>query len=289
MSRHVVLTVAGTGSDLWNTAPPQPAGIGSNLAANQPDRYFWQPVGDFPAATFPMGPSVTMGVQSLIYLTTGETYPGFQITPGQTYGENSLVLIGYSQGAMVIAQFVQWCYQFNRMDILSRIVCVAVLGNPQRPEGFASGNEFAGWPIPGVKDGSQTGGIAQGTNSDGPVNLTLEQVQPRLSTPVTHFWGDFVNTNNPDVGATELYANAPQNGVGSVEQTIFNAVQNLTPLAAWDVFMDLDAPINTFDAIINGFQFLAATGNADHYTYDPTPIYNFVALAGSQTEPFGPI
>ncbi|MEZ0366826.1 GH25 family lysozyme [Mycobacterium sp. pUA109] len=286
-AKHVLLTVSGTGTNMWDTSSPQPAMVGSQLAAAQPDRYFWQPVGDYPAATFPMGPSVTAGVQSLIYLTTGETYPGFNITPGTTYGDNSLILLGYSQGAMVVCQFIQWCYQFNRTDILQRIVAVAVWGNPQRLEGYASGNEFAGWPMPGQIDGSDTGGIAQGTNSNGPVNMTAEQMQPHLPNPVTHFWGDFVNTNDADKGATELYANCPQNGVGSVEQTIFNAVQNLDLTTALSVVANLAHPMNTVDAILNGFEFLAATGNADHYTYDTTPIYNFVALAGSQTEPFG--
>lgn len=288
MSRHVVLTVAGTGSDLFNTAAPQPAQVGSQLAADHPDRYFWQPVGDYPAATFPMGPSVTAGVQSLIYLTTGETYEGFNITPGPTYRDNSLILMGYSQGAMVVCQFIQWCHQWNRMDILSRIVAVCVWGNPQRLEGWASGNQFAGWPMPGQIDGSPTGGIAQGVNATGVVNMTLEQMQPQLPHPVTHFWGDFVNTNNPDHGNTELYANAPQNGVGSVEQTIFNLVQNFDLATVWAVIQCIGHPLEDVEAIINGFEFLAATGNADHYTYDTTPIYNFAALAGSQTEPFGP-
>lgn len=288
MSHHVVLTVSGTSASMWDTTSPQPALVGSTLAANEPDRYYWQPVGDYPAATFPMGPSVTAGVQSLIYLTTGETYEGFNITPGNTYGSNSLILTGYSQGAMVVCQFIQWCYQFNRMDILSRIVAVAVWGNPQRLEGWASGNQFAGWPMPGEIDGSPTGGIAQATNATGVVNMTLEQMQPRLPHPVTHFWGDFVNTNDPDHGQTELYANCPQNGVGSVEQTIFNLVQNFTLETAWAVVECLGTPIEDVEAIMNGFEFLAAQGNSDHYTYDTTPIYNFLALAGSQTAPFGP-
>lgn len=289
MSKHVLLTVSGTGTNMWDTTSPQPALVGSTLAAAQPDRYLWQPVGDYPAATFPMEPSITMGVQSLIYLTTGETYPGFNITPGQTYGDNSLILIGYSQGACVVVQFIQWCYEFNRMDILSRIVCVAVLGNPQRLEGFASGNQFAGWPLPAAIDGSPTGGIAQTENRNGPVNITADQMQPQLSTPVTHFWGDFVNTNDKDVGRTELYANAPQNGVGSIEQSIFNLVLNFDLATAWGLVQDLGHPLPDVLAIFNGFLFLAAGGAADHYSYDTTPIYNFVALAGSQTEPFGPI
>lgn len=289
MSRHIVLTVSGTGTNMWDTTSPQPALVGQTLQQNHPDRYLWQPVGDYPAATFPMGPSVTQGVQSLIYLTTGETYAGFNVTPGQTYADNSLELLGYSQGAMVVCQFIQWCWQFSRYDILKRIVSVAVWGNPQRLEGWASGNEFAGWPTPGDTDSSVTGGIAQGTNSNGPVNMTLQQMQPQLETPVTHYWGDFVNTNTSDDGGTELYANAPQNGAGSVEQTIFNVVQNFTLEDGLAVLEDIAEPWNDVLAILNGFKFLIAQGNADHYTYDTEPIYNFLALAGSQTEPFGPI
>jgi hypothetical protein len=289
MSHHIVFSVAGTGSDLFNTAAPQPAAVGSQLEADHPDLFKWQPVGDYPAATFPMGPSVTQGVQSLIYLITGETYPGFQVTPGPTYRGNSIMLLGYSQGAMVVCQFVQWCYQFNRMDILSRLVAVAVWGNPQRLAGWASGNQFAGWPMPGKIDGSVTGGIAQGVNADGPVNMTLSQMRPRLATPVTHFWCDLVNTNSADTGATELYANCPQGGAGAVEQTIFNIVQAFTLADAMAFLGNFVQPVADVEAIINGFEFLGAGGNADHYTYDTAPAYNFLSLAGRATPPFGPV
>jgi hypothetical protein len=290
MSHHIVLTVAGTGSDMFNTASPQPALVGSQLAANEPDTYFWQPVGDYPAATFPMQPSVNDGVNSLVYLTTGTTVPGDTNTtvPGPNYPENSLMLVGYSQGALVVCQFIQWCYANGRMDILERIVAVAVWGNPQRLAGFASGNEFAGWPMPTTTDGTVTGGIAQTVNVNGPANITMEMMQPQLKTPVTHFWGDFVNTNTPDGGKTELYANAPQGAVGMVEQSIFNAVENLDGATAFGVLQDLDNLPATAEGIFNGFEFLAALGNADHYTYNTEPMYNFLALAGSETAPFGP-
>jgi hypothetical protein len=288
MPQHIVLTVSGTGTNMFDTTPPQPALVGQQLAENEPDIFFWQPVGDYPAATIPMDPSVVMGVQSLIYLTTGEIYPGFNITPGPFYRYNSLVLDGYSQGAMVVCQFIQWCWKYNRMDILSRIVAVVVEGNPQRLAGFASGNEFAGWPMPPDKNGGPSGGIAQAVNPNGACNMTLAQMQCQLpnAAEVTHFWGDFANTNNPDQGATELYAIAPQNGVGSIEQTVFNAVQNLDGPSILGVMGDLMHPIEDIQAIVNGFQFLAAGANADHYSYDITPMYNFISLAGHQTMPF---
>jgi Cutinase len=275
---------------MWDTTSPQPALVGSELAQNLPGTYFWQPVGDYPAATFPMQPSVNDGVNSLIYLTTGVPIPGSNTTvPGPNYPENSLMLLGYSQGALVVCQFVQWCWANNRHDILERIVAVAVWGNPQRLSGFASGNEFAGWPMPGLVDGAPTGGIAQGVNANGPVNMTMAQMQPQLKTPVTHYWGDFVNTNTADQGATELYANCPQNETGVVEQSIFNAVETFDFMTVEGVIADLELPlINVGEAIINGFEFLGAQGNADHYTYDVVPIYNFLALAGSETAPFGP-
>jgi Cutinase len=288
MSRHILLTVAGTAATMFDTTSPQPALVGSTLATNFPETYFWQPVGDYPAATFPMQPSVNDGVNSLIYLTTGEIVSGASITPGQNYPENSLILLGYSQGALVVCQFVQWCWANNRMDILERIVAVAVWGNPQRLQGFASGNEFAGWPLPGDVDGVPTCGIAQTVNANGPSNMTMAQMQPQIKTPVTHYWGDFVNTNTPDLGATELYANAPSGDVGLVEQSIFNAVENLDGATAVGVLEQLEHPLAIGEAIINGFKFLGAEGNADHYTYDTTPMYNFLALAGSQTAPFGP-
>jgi Cutinase len=289
MSRHVILTVAGTGSDMFNTASPQPALVGSNMAAADPENYFWQPVGDYPAATFPMQPSVTDGVNSLIYLTTGTTVPGDTNTtvPGPNYPQNGLILMGYSQGALVVCQFIQWCWANNRIDILERIVAVVVWGNPQRLEGFASGNEFAGWPMPADRDGVPTCGIAQTVNVNGPANMTMEQMQP-ISKTVTHYWADFVNTNTPDLGETELYANAPSGGVGSVEQSIFNAVETFDLPTVMGVLADLDMLGDIGLAIINGFEFLGAGGAADHYTYDVTPMQTFATLAGSETPPFGP-
>jgi hypothetical protein len=48
----------------------------------------------------------------------------------------------------------------------------------------------------------------------------------------------------------------------------------------------VDEIISITEAIVNGGMFLAAGPNAAHYTYDTTPIYNFIAMAGQATPPF---
>jgi hypothetical protein len=304
MSHHIVFTVSGTGTNMWDTTSPQPALVGSSLATNQPDTYSWQPVGDYPAATFPMGDSVTDGINSLIYMTTGVPVEGSNTTvPGPTYTGNSFILLGYSQGAIVVCGFVQWCFANNRMDVLQRLVAVGVWGNPCRLPGFASGNEFAGWPLPADVDGYITGGIS-GPGSNGPGCMTAAQVQPQLLTPVTHYWGDFVNT----VGdGNDLYADCPTGPSpvtltgealpGSIETVVYDLVQSiggsdLAPiLQALERIIGADQipeAIAAAQAILNGGMFLVAGANAAHYTYNTVPIYDFIALAGSETAPWGP-
>lgn len=308
MSRHILLTASGTGVDMWNTITPQPALIASNLATAQPDLFFWQPVGDYPASVFPMGPSVQDGIDSLIYLTTGVPVAGSNTTvPGPTYTENSLILAGYSQGASVVCGFIQWLFANNRTDVLQRIVAVAVWGNPMRLPGFASGNEFAGWPLPADVDGFVTGGISgPGTahSGAGAGCMTAEQVKPQLLTPVKHYWGDFVNTIGQ---GNDLYADCPTGPSpvtldgealpGSAETLIYEIVQNigvedfpelelqLTRLLGTDQLPEI---LGVAEAVINGGMFLVAGPSAAHYTYDPTPIQTFVSLAGNETAPWGP-
>ena len=48
----------------------------------------------------------------------------------------------------------------------------------------------------------------------------------------------------------------------------------------------VDEIISITEAIVNGEMFLAAGPNAAHYSYDTTPIYDFIALAGQETPPF---
>ncbi|OBA72615.1 hypothetical protein A5641_08110 [Mycobacterium sp. 1554424.7] len=290
MMPHIVMTVSGTGVDMWNTAPPQPAGVAAALAAASPDLFYWQPVGNYPASVFPMGPSVDAGVAELNRLCT-------QINPpdgAPSYPENSIILLGYSQGAIVVCQFLHTIAWLNP-QIANRIVAVGVWGNPLRLPGFASGNQFAGWPMPANVDGVVTGGVA------GPACMRPEDVAPHLLTPVRHFWGDFVNTIG--VG-NDIYTDAPvgpdpwtaEAGPGVIETQIYNIVQNANSPNIFAILRDalklvnpatsVEEIIYITEAIYNGGMFWAAGPNASHYTYDTTPVYNFIALAGQETQPF---
>ena len=101
-----------------------------------------------------------------------------------------LIPIGYSQGAICASPFWRdWAIVNNQQ---SRIVAVLAWGNPCRSRGHAKGNAYAGWGMPGERDGVVTGGIS------GPDCLLPSQ------TPSN--WLDFVWLGS---GATELYTNAP--------------------------------------------------------------------------------
>lgn len=281
--RHVVLTVQGTGVDMWNAAPPQPAAVAQAL---DPNVYFWQPVGNYPASvTNPqMGESVQDGVNELVRLVN-EVYP-----PGNPTG-STFVLLGYSQGAIVVSHFMRDHVVNPKGDCHARygdIVAVCTWGNPCRMPGFASGNDFAGWPDPADVDGFVTGGIS------GPDNLAAADLLP-ASTTVGHYWGEFVNTLGQ---ATDIYADCPQGGPGVYETQVYNVVQKANLNNIWAFIVDIQrlalslgsAALFTqlwslAEAIINGGLFLAAGPNAAHYTYDVTPIINFVNVAGGETAP----
>lgn len=204
----------------------------------------WRAI-DYPAAVFPMGPSVQEGRQNLVQ--------AIQSRPGP------LVLSGYSQGAMVVDTV--WCFDFlspagvlhNRIDDVKAIIN---FGDPMRCPGIAHGNELVGIPMPTHLDGYLTGGIA------GPACLTPEQTPSFLYSIALD--GD-------------LYACAPigtdpwtaEADVGMVETGIFNIVQQPTFWNVVEVANDLKVPLATVEAIINGLVFAAQGPAAPHWQYGP--------------------
>ena len=149
--------------------------------------------------------------------------------------------------------------------------------------------------MPANVDGVVTGGIS------GPACMMQADVASHLLTPVTHFWGDFVNTIGD---GNDIYADAPvgpnpwtaEAGPGVIETQIYNIVQNATSPNIFAILRDavklvnpttsVEEIISITEAIVNGGMFLAAGPDAAHYTYDTTPIYNFITLAGQETPPF---
>lgn len=240
-------------------------------------RVRWQWTG-YPAATFPMRPSVLAGWEEMVRLINS--------IPGK------FVLDGYSQGALVVCML--W-----RHDLLApsgrlhhRLNdCLAVItyGNPMRAPGVAYGNTLLwGRPAPGPDDGYTTGGIA-GPGNLHPSECLFPDSHPQTGKPAVY---DFANPG-------DLYAAAPcgddpwnnPTKVGSNETLIYESVMDFNggDLFSWakTIFKTISMPWTTvwpmFQSIWNGIQFLKAGMNAPHWQYDSRPATDFVRRL-SETE-----
>lgn len=273
-----ILTVTGT-------AAPSDVGFQADLARalDQVAEGMWVWLQcHYPAATFPMRPSVLIGMQNLVDLINR--------TPG------ALVLCGYSQGALVV------CAVWRDLILnpagalhhrLNDVVAVVPYGNPMRAPGVAYGNELAGQPAPGKDDGHTTGGIA------GPANLKPQECvfpagHPMAGKPAVL---DFANEG-------DLYASAPvgdrpwesETEVGALETMIYEAVQDFNgddimafaktlfklatalmgPIFGWLAFLPL------VQAIWNGLMFLGQGPRAPHWTYDVGPATRYLVEIGNR-------
>lgn len=146
--KHTLYNLCGTGG-AWNND------FTADIAnAVNGQHYDWQGV-SYPAATFPMGPSVKAGVEELVRLISQKA--------------GTFALIGYSQGAIVTCKV--WRDEImnpnGRLhDRLGDIFAHVTFGNPMRCPGYANGNGLANLPLPANEFGHLTGGIA------GPDDLT---------------------------------------------------------------------------------------------------------------------
>lgn len=152
----------------------------------------------YPAATFPMGPSVQAGRKIVGNMIRALPHG------------SKVVLFGYSQGAMVVDYVV--------LDFIAGAFPNAELlraynvGDPMRCPGIYRGNELAGQPAPSLLDGVVTGGIA------GKGNLTAAQ-----STLI------YSGNNDGDLyGAAPCGADPWNNitGVGADEELMFDLIQD---------------------------------------------------------------
>jgi hypothetical protein len=210
--------------------------------------YYFQPTG-YPAAPFPMWPSIQQGRAEVIRLLN-EVHP-----TGDIYGA------GYSQGAVVWSLV----YQFDmlpagaplhhRLDDLKRVV---TWGNPCREQGVANGNRFAGWPVPEGRG--------------------IMETQYRLKdTP--DWWFDFAHGANSPWGR-DLYTDTPDTDEGEWEEAIckivmghniFTGTNSILAQCVESVQRPVAEVYAMFEAIVTAGMFFAVQQTGPHVNYDIGP------------------
>src|ERR1700756_383892 len=224
MTKLVLVTVNGTGVPApFDTGPTSfPGWVGAAMAdpwvpilaqfvgPQWQQDVFWQPIG-YPAAVTNMGASVLQGWNG-----PGGITDSLRRWPLDT----NIALFGYSQGAMVVAEWWRSAVLNPQGADHARQSAVKVIfqvGDPYRCPGIAHGNELAGIPLPAKKDGQITGGIG------GPLDLTVEQ------TPDFYYSfaldGDLYAACPTGAGPGGVGVPKEEASAGYVGASIFNAVQ----------------------------------------------------------------
>lgn len=125
-----LFTVHGTGQP-----DPTGPGIPADIAREVLDIYRWQPIGNYPASTFPMWPSIMQGYEELV----------LQILAKLEGNNDKFSMIGYSQGAVVVGQVLKHeiLSPSGRLHkFLHRLKKVIFFGNPMRQKGIHHFDEW---------------------------------------------------------------------------------------------------------------------------------------------------
>ena len=241
----VLLTLQGTGVDMW-TGPP------ADVARAVEDKYYFQPVA-YPAAPFPMWPSIEAGRAEAIRLLTEEHPTG------------DIRIAGYSQGAVIAS--LMWQQDFlpaggalhHRLDDLKGVV---TWGNPCREKGVANGNRYAGWPIPEGR------GI-------------MEQQYRLKDTP--DWWLDFAHGANSQWGR-DMYTDVADTDEGEWQEAIckivmghniFTGTNGLISQALEVVQRPVAEVYAIIQAIITAGMFFGS-GTGPHINYDIRPAIDYL-------------
>lgn len=282
-----LLTVSGTAAP-WFVGYPSESGfaltdpwlISRGQCFGPPEGQNWLFQGDgYPAAVFPMRPSVLNGWEECVRLLL------------EVYTSGPFVLDGYSQGAIVVCMV--WREEIlNPAGRLHHRLndCLGVItyGNPMRSPGIAYGNTLLwGHVVPGTQDGYVTGGIS-GPNNLKPEECLFPDGHPLAGEPAVY---DFANPG-------DLYASAPvgptpwikETTVGANETLVYEAIMDFdgSDLWAWTkkIFKIVTMPLSELwplvQAIWNGLQFFSAGMNAPHWQYDSTPATIYLDKLGRQ-------
>lgn len=242
-----LFTVHGTGQ-----ADPLGPGYPADAARAVLDVWNWQPVGNYPAQAFPMGPSVELGRAELKLQI--RNHPG------------KIALAGYSQGAIVTSLVWQHDICDPRGELHDRVgdvVASVTWGNPCRERGKANGNRASGVPVPEGR------GISDDRLVDTP-----------------DWWMDFAHGGNSPFGR-DIYTDTPDSDAGEHMTAIYKFVQNVSgfigPRSLLEQFGEMfDNPLveipAAFQAIYFGGQFVATQPFATypHCNYDLAPAIQFL-------------
>ncbi|AMS00910.1 lysin B [Mycobacterium phage Loser] len=125
-----LFTVHGTGM-------PDPLGPGlpADVARDVLDIYRWQPIGNYPAAAFPMKPSYDKAIAELV----------LQIDQKLAGNDDEFSMAGYSQGAIAVSYVLkhELINPKGRLhEYVHRLKKVVLWGNPMRQKGFAHSDEW---------------------------------------------------------------------------------------------------------------------------------------------------
>lgn len=253
----VVFTVHGTGM-----ADPFGPGYPADVARACLDLIHWQPIGNYPAKPFPMWGSILQGAGELRY----------QIRQAvNRWGAGiRIVLIGYSQGAVVTALV----HEVDIMapggalsDLRGRVMLGITWGPPMREKGVANGNKFAGWHI---SDGR---GILRGRMKGTP-----------------DYWLDFVHCMGSPEGQ-DIYGDVPDDKTGENMTAICDFVMSEKwysgPVAiAQRLFSTVNNPFSEGDDLVKSVLqagMFFGKGLAPHNVYDIGPAITALRRAVTRT------
>lgn len=127
LNKGLLFTVHGTGM-----ADPLGPGLPADTARQVLDLYEWQPIGNYPAATFPMWPSILKGIDEL----------RFQIN---RFPDRDINMAGYSQGAVVVGYVLKHDIMDPAGSLHHRLKDVRKVvfwGNPMREKNIVAFDEW---------------------------------------------------------------------------------------------------------------------------------------------------
>lgn len=240
--RGIILTVQGTGVDMW-TGPP------ADTARALSDLLYWQPVGNYPAAPFPMKQSYDQGIAELV-------------TQCRIHAGKPKVLAGYSQGAIVTSRVWQdeVVNPAGRLhDLKDEFVASVTWGNPDREKGVANGNLIESVPVPAGR---------------GVTDYRMRE------TP--DWWLDFAHGANSRFGR-DLYTDCEDGDVGEyataiwkvVENVKFTGINGLLEQVLEIVERPLIEVVAMFQALLHAGMFFF-TGTGPHINYDIGPAIRYL-------------